>query len=406
MSKKITIIGMGMGQRDTLTQEALNTIDTADCLIGAKRLIESAGNTSVDKYDMIASKQIADFIKVDQEHQRIAVLMSGDVGFYSGAKPLIALLEDYDITCICGISSVVYLCSKLMISWDDAHIVSMHARENNLCAAVALHPKVFVLTGGEHTVSALCSDLCENGLSDVTVSVGENLSYEDERIVTAKAEDMINASFDSLSVMLIINLSPLKRKYSAQGLPDKLFIRGNVPMTKSEVRCVSISKMQLKKNSVVYDIGAGTGSVSVETALVCAQGTVYAIEKKEEAVGLIKRNRKKFGVKNLKIVEGHAPEACEQLPRPDTAFIGGSSGNMREIVKTLLAKNEDIRIVVNAITLETLTETLQSFKDHAFKNVDIVQLQVSVAKNIADYHMMQASNPIYILSAGGSGSEM
>ena len=406
MNKKITIVGMGMGRRDMLTQEALNAIDASDCLIGSKRLIEFADNTSADKFTMTASKKIADFIKADQAHMQITVLMSGDVGFYSGTKPLVELLKDYDITCICGISSIMYLCSKLMTSWDDAYIVSMHGRENNLCAAVALHPKVFVLTDGEHTVSSLCADLCENELSEVMVSVGENLSYENERIMTAKAGDLTNTSFDSLSVMLIINPSPLKKQFSTQGLPDDVFIRGNVPMTKSEVRSVSISKMQLKGDEVVYDIGAGTGSIAIETALVCSQGTVYAIEKKKEAVELIKRNRDKFGVKNLKVVEGSAPEACKELPKPDTAFIGGSSGNMHEIVNMLLVKNKDIRIVVNAITLETLTETLQSFKDHKFNNIDIVQIQISVAKNIADYHMMQGSNPIYILSAGGYANEM
>ena len=306
-----------MGRRETLTQEAADAIYSADCLIGARRLIASFEDAKAEKYTMITAGQIAKTIQDNPQYEKVAVLMSGDVGFYSGAKSLIEELDDCDIKCICGVGSLQYLCAKLLTNWDDAKVISLHGREDNLCAAVMTHSKTFVLTGGNHTIAAICSELCRYGLSDVMVSVGENLSYENERIVTAKASDLTDSHFDNLSVMLVINPSPLKKKYDVPGLPDEAFLRAEVPMTKSEIRSVSISKLRLKQTDIVYDIGAGTGSVSVEAALVCTKGTVFAIEKNKQAIDLIQRNSQKFGTKNMRVIEGLAPEALSDLPIPD-----------------------------------------------------------------------------------------
>lgn len=391
-----------MGRRETLTQEAADAIYSADCLIGARRLISSFEDAKAEKYTMITAGQIAQTIKDNPQYEKVAVLMSGDIGFYSGAKSLISELDDCDVKCICGIGSLQYLCAKLLTSWDDAKVISLHGREENLCAAVMTNNKTFVLTGGNHTIATICSELCRYDLSDVLVSVGENLSYENERIVTAKAAALSDTHFDNLSVMLIINPTPLKKEYDVPGLPDDAFLRAEVPMTKSEIRSVSISKLRLKQTDVVYDIGAGTGSVSVEAALVCTKGTVFAIEKNKQAIDLIQRNSKKFGTKNMRVIVGLAPEALSDLPIPHKAFIGGSSGNMLEIIGALLKKNPHIRIVVNAIALETLSETLRVFEQYQLKDVDIIQLNVSKAKSVGSYHMMGAHNPIYILSGEGN----
>lgn len=395
-----------MGNPDTLTKEASDAIQSADCLIGAKRLIDACANRHADTYAMITAAQISDTIRQYANYKNIVVLMSGDVGFFSGAKSLITLLQDCNVRCICGIGSLQYLCAKLLTNWDDAHIVSLHGREANLCAAVMTHAKTFVLSGGDHTIASICMELCNNDLQDVTVSVGENLSYENERIVTAKASELTQSRFDSLSVLLIINEHPLNKAWDVHGLPDEAFIRGDVPMTKSEVRSVSLSKLRLKRNDIVYDIGAGTGSVSVEAALVCTEGTVFAIEKNADAVALIKKNSNNFGTKNLTIVEGYAPQSLTRLPKPDKAFIGGSSGNMHDIIRLLLGKNPKIRIVVNAIALETLSETLRVFSELHLTEIDIVQMNVSKAKSVGSYHMMNAYNPIFILSGEGSSDEI
>ena len=177
-------------------------------------------------------------------------------------------------------------------------------------------------------------------------------------------------------------------------------------MTKEEVRTVSLSKLCLAEDSVCYDVGAGTGSVSIEMALRAWNGEVYAIEKKEDALGLLKENRQKFAVDNLKIIPGTAPEAMMELPVPSHAFIGGSSGNMNEIVKLLLEKNPEVRIVINCITLETVTEAMNAIRDFNLTDVDIVQLGVARSKTVGRYHMMMGENPIYIISCSGRGEEV
>lgn len=169
-------------------------------------------------------------------------------------------------------------------------------------------------------------------------------------------------------------------------------------MTKEEVRSVSLSKLRLTEDSICYDVGAGTGSVSVEMALRADQGQVFAIEKKEEAAALLEENKQKFAVDNLEIIKGEAPQALENLPAPTHAFIGGSSGNLKEIVALLLGKNPQVRIVINCITLETISEALDVLKEYDFQQREVVQLAASRSKEIGRYHLMMGENPIYIIT--------
>ncbi len=172
-------------------------------------------------------------------------------------------------------------------------------------------------------------------------------------------------------------------------------------MTKEEIRTVSLSKLGLKKDSVCYDIGAGTGSVAVEMAVRMPEGKVYAIEKKPLAVELLKKNKIKFAADNLEIVEGEAPFAMEGLQPPTHVFIGGSSGKMKEIMELLLEKNPEVRIVINCIALETVSETLHCLKALPVEDTEIVQAAVSRAKKAGNYHMMTGENPITIISCTG-----
>lgn len=181
---------------------------------------------------------------------------------------------------------------------------------------------------------------------------------------------------------------------------DEWFIRGKVPMTKSEVRAVSISKLELTKDAVLYDIGAGTGSVGIEAALSIPDGQVYAVEQKQEAIELILQNREKFRAENLTVIEGTAPDAMEELPMPTHAFIGGSSGQMEPIVDLLLWKNPDVRLVFTAIALETAGEILNILKQRKLEH-EVVSVHVSKAVQAGNYHMMMGQNPIYVISAGG-----
>lgn len=404
LSQKISLVGIGMGAEKTLTLEGKKTLNAAELLIGAKRMTEAVQKPGQMVLHEYRSEKIVEYIREHPKYRTVAIALSGDVGFYSGAKKLIDQL-DGNVEVICGISSVVYFMSKIGLSWDDAKIVSAHGRNCNLISLIRHNPKVFSILGTEDGVAVLASRLVYYGMGDVTLYVGENLSYENEKIFHDKAANLTEYRGDALSVVTACNekATPLS---AVHGISDGEFLRGKAPMTKEEVRTVSLSKLRLSEDSVCYDVGAGTGSVSVEMALRAWMGQVYAIEKKEDALALLKENKKKFAVDNLAIIPGVAPEAMTELPAPTHAFIGGSSGNMQDIINLLLEKNPKVRIVINCITLETVTEAMNAIRDFGLEDVDIVQLAAARSKSIGCYHMMMGENPIYIISCSGRGEEI
>ncbi|MHC1747740.1 MAG: precorrin-6y C5,15-methyltransferase (decarboxylating) subunit CbiE [Cellulosilyticaceae bacterium] len=399
---KIYIIGMGVGHLDYLAPRATQIIRKSDLVLGATRLIESAKEINQKAYPCQTSKVI-EMILENQEAKHIAILVSGDVGFYSLAKTLREKLKDlYEIEQITGISSMQYFLNRLGRSYENICTVSMHGRDGNLLGKVRNHTEVFVLTGGCYPVKTICQLLCEEGMENVKVMIGEKLSYAEEKIHEGLAKEFIDYNADELSVMLIENMDVNhNNSYSAPGISDDAFIRGKVPMTKSEIRAVSLSKLQVGKTDIVYDIGAGTGSVAIEMALCAKEGFVYALEKKSEAVALIQENIAHFKLHNIKVVETECPMNMETLPPPDAVFIGGSSGALEAILETILHKNPNVRIVINAITLETLTEALKCFEKYQLINQDIVQISAANSKTLGHYHMMLGQNPIFILSAQG-----
>lgn len=407
MSTRVALIGMGMGNPDTLTVGAARKIAESDCLIGAARLLESFPESAAARFTSCSAQAIFEFLCAHPEHRSAVVLLSGDVGFYSGAKGILALLSglpNFETECIAGISSVQYFCARLCTPWEDVKLLSLHGRSQSLCAAVAQNRKTFALTGGENTCGALCGALTEAGLGNVRVSVGERLSYAEERVVTGTAAELAGCEFAPLSVLLAVNGNAAPPPVT-HGLPDEAFLRGGAPMTKAEVRAVSICALQLRGGDVVWDVGAGTGSVSVEIARVLQSGTVYAVEKEPAALELLEQNKRRFGVQNLVVTAGTAPEVLEALPAPDAVFIGGSSGAMAETIAAILAKNPSARIVANAITIETTGAVLASFERHALRDQALVQISVARAKKAGASHMLLGQNPIAILSAGGRQDE-
>ena len=182
------------------------------------------------------------------------------------------------------------------------------------------------------------------------------------------------------------------------GISDDKFIRlEHVPMTKEEVRVISLCKLKPVQDGIIYDIGAGTGSVSVECARLCPKGTVYALEQKENACRAIALNKEKFRLKNLEIIQGTAPQGLRELPSPTHVFIGGTGGHLQEIYDALAEKKTEIRVVLTAVTLETVSEmTILAQKEHL--EPEIVQISVSKAKEMGDYHLMMGQNPVTIFS--------
>lgn len=377
----IFIVGVGMGDTKYLTKIAEEKIKNADIIIGAKRVAEPYVNEKKVFFEYEADK----IKKILEENkcENAVILFSGDTSFFSGAKKLKEEFPNAEI--FAGISCVSYFCAKIGMAYDNMNIVSMHGRNCNIVSEVRENEKTFVLLGENP-----CDKLCRYGFENAKVYIGENLSYENEKILHGKAKDFRDTKLASLSVAVIINNE--YDKCTKIGINDSEFVTGNAPMTKSEVRAVSISKLEIKYDDICYDIGAGTGSVSIEMALLCGKGKVYAIEKKAEAAELIKQNALKFHADNIEIICADAPNGMDGLPKADKVFIGGSSGNLYEIIEKCDCK----KVVVNAITLETLSLAQESFEKLGYE-YSVTQICASRGRKVGGYNMMTAQNPVFII---------
>ena len=392
--KEINIIGMGMSEK-TITAEALELIIEADILIGAKRLINEFSHMNKPSFNAYLSNDILEIIeKTDSE--KIAILVSGDVGFYSAAEKLVDVLKDYNPNLISGISSVSYFFAKCSLPWKDANLISCHGLDTNIVSSVRRNRYTFALTG--KNIPELQNELIKYGFGDLKVWIGENLGSNEESVQESIISDLGGKEFSSLTVLIIEN--PDFDSRIRTGIPDEEFIRGKVPMTKSEVRAVCLSKLSLSSSDIAYDIGCGTGSVTIEMAFSAYDGKVYAFDKNEEAISLLEQNCQKFHLDNVEAICGLAPECLKDLPVPDVAFIGGSSGNMDEIVSYLYGINSKIKLVITAVTLENAMAALDSLKNIGIKS-DIVQVAVSKGRGIGELHMLIAQNPIFIISGSG-----
>ena len=403
---EVFIAGIGPGSEALQTQEVRAAIERADCLIGARRMLDAVARPQQLTIDAIAPEAIASHIAQHPECGVFCVVMSGDTGFYSGTKKLLPLLKACRVQVLPGLSSMSYLCARLGVSYEDAVPVSLHGRDLDIAREVRRRRKVFTLVGGDGGMQALCERLTQAGLGHVRIAVGERLSYPDEAITRGTAQELRSHTFDKLSAALIENDTP--GEIVTPGLPDEAFLRNLepgklVPMTKSEVRSICLSKLRLTPNAVCWDVGAGTGSVSIEMARLCADGTVYAIEKSERALALLEQNKEAFSASNMQIIPGSAPEVCRDLPAPTHAFLGGTSGSVRDILALLLEKNPHVCIVATAVTLESVSALSACMED--FEAAECVSVQVSKAAALGQYHLMQAQNPVYIFTLQNGGTD-
>ena len=388
---QVTLVGLGCGTAATMTQAGLAAVTGADCLVGAARVLDAlGGDCTPNRHAATRAEDIFSLLQ-GGGWKCPCVVYSGDTGFYSGANSLLALLEQAGVepTVVPGISSVQWLSARLARPWQDWTLVSAHGTDCDAVAAVSQGKPAFFLTGGRLTPAILCQELTAAGLGQLPVTVGERLSYADEHITTGAAASLAQRDFDSLSVLLA---EPAPRPYPRRcaGFPDGAFLRGDVPMTKQEVRAAALAKLGVRPTDTVWDVGAGTGSVSVE---------LYAVECEGDAFALMTQNRQRLGAWNLSLVHGAAPAALADLPAPDAAFIGGSKGNLRAIVDTVLAKNPAARLCVSAIALETLGEAVAALTAHGIRP-DVTQLSVSRSREAGALHLLMANNPVFLISGG------
>lgn len=391
--KYVEIVGLGPGSKQCITQEVIETIENAEIIIGSKRLTETYSDTGRKVFCAVTADAIMDIVK-NEDAQKFVVLMSGDTGFYSGTKTLVSRLTsgNYSYRILPGISSIVYLASRIGQPWETAALVSLHGKSQSYIPVVMQNEWTYFLTGGN--VAQICQKIEKIGLADAKVWIGENLSYDNENIVCGKVSEFTDYDAAGLTVMAVNNENP--QSLVITGIPDDKFIRGDVPMTKREIRAGVVSRMAVAKDACIYDIGAGTGSVTVELALHALYGTVYAVERTPEGCELIAKNAEHFGLDNIEIINGNAAEVIDDLPAPDAVFIGGSGGELECILEKVLKKNPDVHIVITAVTLETLEQAV-SLMEKNNMCADIVQIAVTEVKKRGRYHMMAANNPVFII---------
>ncbi len=386
---KVIVAGAGPGSLSDYTGRVIEAVRKADLVLTADRLAEPLRQLNKD----VRVLGIMDTVRFIGEHRdediAVCVLASGDTGFYSIASTIARWIDPaVELEFISGIGSLSYFAAKLKMGYENMKLCSLHGKEKSIIPYVCYHEKVFTLTGGSVRAHDIVQSLIDAGLSNVTLYIGEKLSMEGERIISGT-----DLTFDDLTVMIIENKNYVNRYRT---LKDSDFVRGKSPMTKEAVRNLSLAALAIEPTDVVYDIGAGTGSVTCAMALKASESTVYALEKGAGAVALVKENMEKTGARNICIRQAMAPDGLAEFPPADKVFIGGSTGNLREIMEEILRKNEKAVFVVTAVTLETISQAVEVCKALELET-EITCANISLAQKLGRYHLMKAENPVYII---------
>lgn len=421
-SRKIILSGIGMGNTDGMTREAYHAFEEAEVIFGAERMLENLPGKGV-KVPYYRADDIISYLIEHPQYTKVAAAFSGDSGFYSGAQSMKKALDEAnergtlksETTILPGISSVSALAARFGVSWNDAVLASIHGRRTNVVNLVRKNTKVFLLLSGKNDFEMLVNKFREAGINHVKISAGYRLSYPEEKLFTFYLDEFETKLFDlpeGVYTCLIEN-EDCEEQILTPGIDDEIFSRTKVPMTKNEVRVLSISRLELTKNAVVYDVGSGTGSVSIECARLSPDIFVFAIEQKEEAANLTKENAVRLGLSDqIVVINKKASEGFEELPTPTHVFIGGSSGALSDILsaiqKKLIVKentkgktdkaSKGVRVVINAVSLETIAQITKLIQTYPVKHVQLTQIQASRAHKLGSYNLMQAQNPVLIAS--------
>lgn len=404
--RRIVLAGIGMGDEASLTKDAEAAIRRADLIIGAGRMTAHPVCEGKETVTAYLPDEVCAVIERQPDKKQIAVLLSGDTGFFSGAGQLKDGLKSlceagYELEILPGISSLAYLAARAGIAWQDVYAVSAHGR---LCAPAGIvcrKKKTYFLLDKRQNLGWLCSRLAEYGLGQVRVIAGRDLGAREERVLTGTADEVreVWSRQKKAKLECALVLNPEAREEEILHLDDEEYLRKErIPMTKDAIRALSAAKMKLHRDSVIYDIGAGTGGMTMELAMAAWQGQVYAIEKKEEAANLLRENCLRFHTDQVHVIQASAPKAMEDLPAPTHVFIGGSSGNLEEIVACALQKNPKVRLMIHAVTLETMAQVVQVIKTHAFLTEEVVQVSAAQSQKAGPYHLMRGENPIFLVT--------
>lgn len=405
-----------------LTARALAHIAQADVVIGAARtlaLFVAHFAPHAESRDLTGQMmQVPEWIRTAQaQDKRVVVLATGDPLCHGIAAFLQSRLCIEACEVLPNVSTVQLACARLGLPWQEMKILSVHSRDAGewregagadhglypILRAVQQHARLAIFTSPDNSPTRIAQMLLAEGLGDgLHMAVAERLLQADERVIADCAiADAAQMQFAEPNVVLLWRTTPMPRSVTF-GLADDRY-RQRQPdkglITKREVRAVSLARMQLRADSIVWDIGAGSGSVGLEAARLCPDGHVYAIEKNTEDAAIASANRRDLGVHNYTLLHAKAPQGMEQWPPPDAVFIGGSGGELAELIRLALARLKPQGwLVMNFVTFENVTAAMNVLKE-LDAQWDLTQLQASRGRPILDMHRLAAENPVWVVCA-------
>ncbi|MGA7828068.1 MAG: precorrin-6y C5,15-methyltransferase (decarboxylating) subunit CbiE [Geobacteraceae bacterium] len=396
---KIYLVGAGIEGWEGFGSKALEAINSADLLIGHQRLLDIFPDFKGEKQTFSDLSMMLDLLK--SSDKRVVVLSSGDPNFFGVARFLFRNLPKERIEIFPNVTSVQYAFARIKEPWDDAIFVSVHGRGlKGAIDRIIAADKAAVLTDEVNSPSAIAKELINRGAEGYDVHLCEDLGLPTEKFTRTDVRGLVDLQASPLNILILIKAwEPNLENYPLLGIADDEFTTARKLITKQEIRAVTLAKLQIQNDLVVWDIGAGSGSVSIEVGNLMPNGKVYALEKNPQYLAFIRENLKKFSAKNVMLVEAYAPEGIDELPNPDRIFIGGSGGMLDEIIDAVDKRlKSDGIIVLNAVTLDTLTKAVEFLEDHGY-TVEVTCINVSKTVSLTEYKMFEAHNPVYIITA-------
>ncbi|XQY93708.1 precorrin-6y C5,15-methyltransferase (decarboxylating) subunit CbiE [Metabacillus sp. HB246100] len=396
MNTKIKVIGIGDDGEDSLLPLYQSWIKNSERLVGGERQLSFFPHYEGEKITIQGGLSTL-LTKLKEEPKDTIVLASGDPLFYGIGRYLSTKLE---IETYPNISSIQLAFARLNESWNDAYVISLHGRKiQGFAQKIHGKKKVAILTDKTNTPATIAQYLLSFNMHEYTAFVAENLGGETEHYQSLTLEEMATRDFSPLNVVILQQMKEVKQW--TIGIDDEEFYQRKPEkglLTKKEIRTLSLSELKLHEKSVVWDIGTCTGSVAIEACLVAKEGHVFAIEKNTYDIENCRQNMKKFRT-DFTVVQGKAPEGLDEFLDPDSIFIGGTAGSMADIITLCCTRlKPNGRIVLNAVTIENLSQALELFKSNNFET-KITLAQVSRSKPILNLTRFDALNPIYIITA-------
>lgn len=415
--RKIRMIGIGEEGAAGLTADSLACIEQADVLVGGERLLQFFPAFTGEKLTIRSGLgELVAKIKELHATQNVVVLASGDPLFYGIAGYMARKLGPDALDIRPNLSSLQLAFARLGESWQDAVLESAHGRPlQGLAQRIDGKAKIALLTDDKNSPAAIAAYLQHFGMTEYDAFVAENLGSKDERTRRYTLDELAETECSPLNVVILLRRKDAPPARRGFGFADEEFHQRKPEkglITKREVRVFSLSELCLRDDSVVWDIGAGSGSVAVECTRLASKGQVFAVEKNEGDLANIEANRIKFRT-DFTVLHAKAPAGLDGWPDPDAVFIGGSGGELAELIALCASRlRPEGRIVVNAATIETLHDSMKAMQG-AGLDASVTLLQTARSKPILNMTRFDGLNPIYVITgrhkteelAGESGAE-